>query len=207
MTPLAAWQDCVISLSCGETPPLARGHALVARWEEPHRHYHTLGHLQSCLAWWQRMRGRLHAPAEAGLALLNHDAIYDPQRGDNEARSAELGCTDLTELGMSEGQIRNISSLIQATDHRSGSAHPDAAAVIDIDLAILGSDSAVYRRYVANVRLEYVHIDQAGWTSGSTKFLNHFLKRPLLYTSGLCDELDRRARQNLTDELTDLTTL
>lgn len=207
MTPLAVWRECFIALVCGKTPPLARGHALVARWEEPHRHYHSLGHLQSCLAWWQRLQGRMHAPAEAGMALLYHDAIYDPKRGDNEALSAELACTDFTELGLSEGQIRNITSLIQATDPRSGSAHPDAAAVIDIDLAILGSDSAVFRRYVADVRLEYAHIDQAGWKSGRTKFLNDFLKRPRLYTSGLCDELERRARQNLTDELNDMTTL
>lgn len=140
------------------------------------------------------------------MALLYQDAIYDPRRSDNEARSAELARSDLTALGLSEEQIDHIASLILATDHRSASRHPDVAAVIDIDLAILGSDSVVYRRYVADVRREYAHVDPAGWRSGRAGVLNFFLKRPRLFVSGLCDDLEHQARENLTAELATLAT-
>ena len=205
MTPAAAWDDCLRALGASEEAPQARLHALVTRWDEPHRHYHTRGHLMACLAGWQRLRGSLHAPAEAGLALLYHDAIYDPQRRDNEALSVELARADLTVLGVPAGPVERIVALIQATDHRTATTHPDAAAVIDIDLAILGADPAIYRRYAADVRQEYAHVAEADWLVGRAAVLRHFLQRPRLFTSGLSDALEAPARFNLEAELATLS--
>ena len=55
-----------------------------------HRAYHTLRHIEACLAW---MRD---APLEdddriaAEFAIWFHDAVYDTRASDNEERSADL---------------------------------------------------------------------------------------------------------------------
>ena len=59
---------------------------LVARYGEPHRRYHTLEHIDEMLA----VADRLEATDEVTGAVWFHDAIYDPSRADNEARSAVL---------------------------------------------------------------------------------------------------------------------
>ncbi|EKF38376.1 hypothetical protein MOQ_001416 [Trypanosoma cruzi marinkellei] len=71
---------------------------IVARYTEPQRHYHTMAHLEemlSCLARFQSEAPVAHRlPAEGTrrlvveLAILFHDAVYDPRRSDNEERSA-----------------------------------------------------------------------------------------------------------------------
>ena len=188
MTPLAAWKECLRAEGLSEDPP-HRGRNLLARWDEPHRHYHTSVHLQSCIERWERLRDQLQAPSLVGLTLLYHDAIYDPQARDNEAASAGLARIDLVGLGMADRRIAEVEHLIHATDHRQKSAHPDAAAVIDIDLAILGAEAQAYRRYVH------------GWRTGRAQVLGHFLERSRLFTSGLLDELEDPARRNMRHEL------
>ena len=57
----------------------------VAFYTEPGRFYHTLKHTEAMLDALDR-RGVLTYPL--ALAVWGHDLIYDPARGDNEARSA-----------------------------------------------------------------------------------------------------------------------
>ena len=63
--------------------------ALVARYSEPHRRYHTLQHLAECFAAFDEIAHLAEHPADVELALWFHDAIYDTRRSDNEQRSAE----------------------------------------------------------------------------------------------------------------------
>ena len=49
--------------------------ALLARYSEPRRRYHTLQHLAECFA-----------AFDVELALWFHDAIYNTRRSDNEQR-------------------------------------------------------------------------------------------------------------------------
>jgi hypothetical protein len=59
-----------------------------ARYAEPHRRYHTWAHVLACFD--ARDCITRAALPEVDLALLFHDAIYDPLAKDNEARSAGL---------------------------------------------------------------------------------------------------------------------
>ena len=74
-------------------------HLLVACYSEKHRHYHTLQHLRECFELFDEAKGMAGRPAEIGLALWFHDAIYDVRRYDNEARSADMAAASIRAAG------------------------------------------------------------------------------------------------------------
>jgi predicted metal-dependent HD superfamily phosphohydrolase len=59
-----------------------------ALYNEAHRAYHTLTHIDSMLT--LDGRGRIVESDAIELATWFHDAVYDPTRSDNEERSAEM---------------------------------------------------------------------------------------------------------------------
>ena len=63
---------------------------LKRRYGEPQRHYHTWEHIEALLGHYQTMVDQLNDPIATLWALYWHDAIYDPQAGDNEDKSADL---------------------------------------------------------------------------------------------------------------------
>ena len=87
----ATWQSLR-----GQPGDAALLHALVARHSEPHRHYHTLDHLDACLRHLPALRGLATYPDEVALALWFHDAIYDIDAVDNERRSADWAYESLS---------------------------------------------------------------------------------------------------------------
>jgi hypothetical protein len=54
------------------------------------RAYHGWPHVEALLALWREYAGILHDPEAVHLAILFHDAVYDPRRTDNERASAAL---------------------------------------------------------------------------------------------------------------------
>ncbi len=78
------WRDIGVA-----QPNMALCDELMARYSEPHRHYHTLQHLEECLSLFASLRDLAAHPAELEIALWFHDAIYDVKRDDNEALCAE----------------------------------------------------------------------------------------------------------------------
>ncbi len=54
------------------------------------RHYHDIGHIDSLLELSRAHRAALADPLAVDLAILYHDAVYEPSRTDNEAASAAL---------------------------------------------------------------------------------------------------------------------
>jgi predicted metal-dependent HD superfamily phosphohydrolase len=150
---------------------------LLACYQEPHRHYHTLQHLGECLAAFDQARALAPHPDEIALALWFHDAIYDVKRSDNEAR---------------------MHTLIMATRHDAVPADADAQLLVDIDLGILGADTARFAEYEAQIRREYAFVP--GWLFRHKRraILQGFLERPRLYTTPYFhDRLETRARENL----------
>ena len=177
---------------------------LVAAWSEPHRHYHSLRHLQECLQLLERWGKDAAARHEVGVALWFHDAIYDPTRDDNEARSARWAAKALKDLGVGEDAIRRIGQLIRATKHLSPASKTRAARVegldlmLDIDLAVLGSDRARFEEYERQVRLEYAHVPDDAFARARADFVEALLGvSPLYRTEAARAELESRARENL----------
>ena len=66
----------------------ATGAELLDRWQEPHRHYHTIDHLAAVLSIVDAQADEADDPQAVRLAAWFHDAVYDPRRTDNEELSA-----------------------------------------------------------------------------------------------------------------------
>ncbi len=176
--------------------------ALVAAWSGPGRHYHGLGHLHDGLSRLDGLRPALRHPNEVELAWWFHDAIQDPGASDNEARSAAWAEAALSEARADTTATARIVRMILATKHREPPATPDEAAVVDLDLAVLGADVAAYDAYAAGVRAEYAALPDEGWAVGRGVFLEGLLGRPrLFHTEAFHLALHERARANLGREL------
>ena len=197
----------------------ALGENLLARYEQPHRKYHTSVHLSEMLTALKTLYEQHHTatPRAVLLAAWFHDAVYEANPGDDEAASADLARTALTPLA-STGFLTNrgvtaIAHLIELTashqladgieEYTSGAlTRADAAFFLDADLAILAADSPRYTRYVAGVRAEYAHYAPDAFTRGRAAILQGFLNRTAIYASDTAHLLwDAPARLNLRTEL------
>ena len=180
-----------------------------ACYAEPGRHYHDERHLDECE---KRLDGivELNEPDRRLLrwALLWHDAIYDPRRGDNEERSADLAQRELMTCGVSGADVEEVGRLIILTKgHRVANGDSLGALVVSIDLAILGSDPPRYREYVEDVRREYAHVSDDQWRVGRAEVLKALIgHRAIFPAEALRAELEDQARRNMADELNSLGT-
>jgi predicted metal-dependent HD superfamily phosphohydrolase len=197
----ASWQRLWRELGA-DPVPMGLFNQLLAAWSERQRHYHTLQHLRECLAHFEAAAPLARHPAEVELALWFHDAVYDPQRADNEERSAEWAWRSMLAAGCAQEPAQRVQALVLATREHAGSDDPDTRLLLDIDLAILGAAPARYDEYAAQVRAEYAHVPDAEFRSGRTRVLARFLARPRLYaTTPFHDALEHRARENLGREI------
>jgi predicted metal-dependent HD superfamily phosphohydrolase len=179
------------------------GTALLARWNEPQRHYHTTAHLAAMLAIVDE-HAALAADADAvRLAVWYHDAIYDPRGGDNETASAELARSELPGLGVRAERVDEVARLVLLTaGHRVEPGDRNGALLADADLAILAAPSDRYDAYASAVRAEYAHVPDELFRAGRSLVLESLLALPELYRI-LPDRAawERAARANLAREL------
>lgn len=177
---------------------------LVVRYSEPHRRHHTLEHVAEILGHVDDLLGAGESaqdPPVIELAAWFHDAVYDPAAGDNEARSADLAIELLGGAGMDVTRVGAVAELVLSTA-RHVPGGPDAAVLIDADLAVLGADRQRYLRYALDIREEYRAVGDEPYRAGRGEVLHQLLDRPLLYHTGTMRRWRQdRARVNLTAEL------
>lgn len=180
---------------------------LLDRWAEPHRAYHTSAHLQAVLDRLDELAGDgVVVPDAARLAAWWHDVVYDPQRGDNEARSADLAAATLTYLGLESATVAEVVRLVGLTaGHQPAAGDIAGQALCDADLAVLGASPQDYQAYAAAVRLEYRHLPDAAFRRGRTAVLQGLLGRTELYaTPPGRRRWEAAARANMAAELAEL---
>lgn len=138
---------------------------LLARWQEPQRRYHTLTHLTAVLDHIDVLERELDldqagtpAPAPAStptpipapdpdlaLALVRlaawfHDAVYAPDRSENEERSARLAERALPEAGVAPEKTAEVARLVRLTvTHAPAPDDLNGQVLCDADLAILAA--------------------------------------------------------------------
>ncbi|MFL6625631.1 MAG: metal-dependent hydrolase [Vitreoscilla sp.] len=172
--------------------------ALLARWAEPHRRYHTPQHLRECLALFAAHRELAERPGEVGLALWFHDAVYDTAQHDNEAASADWARRVLRDAGAAPEVAGRVDALILATRHSQVPATPDERLLVDIDLAILGAAPARFDEYERQIRDEYGFVPEDVFRDKRAAILRGFLARPAIFaTAALAARFEAAARANL----------
>ncbi|MBA3817853.1 MAG: hypothetical protein H0X17_03105 [Deltaproteobacteria bacterium] len=184
--------------------PPAVERVLAAAYAEPHRAYHTTAHITELVRWFDIVADAVgwRDPSAVYLAILFHDAVYDPTRADNEARSADLAralvaaspaVVTLIELTARHG---SLDAVVDAA------ADPDAAHFLDSDTAILGAPRAQFDAYDAAIRVEYQHVAPDAYRAGRGAFLARMLARPRLYATDFFHALlEGAARANLARTL------
>jgi len=171
---------------------------LLTAWAEPQRKYHTLQHLGECLSLFERYRPQAERPAEVEMALWFHDAVYDVQGKDNEARSAAWAQADLQAAGVAAPAVERIVGHIMATCHAALPAGVDQQLLVDIDLSILGAPRTRFLEYEEQVRAEYAWVPGFLFRRKRREILREFLARqPIYNTSPVREELESQARDNL----------
>ncbi|RYZ83438.1 MAG: N-methyl-D-aspartate receptor NMDAR2C subunit [Moraxellaceae bacterium] len=173
--------------------------ALINRYCEPHRHYHTVQHLIECLDLFNDAQALIEHPAEVALAIWFHDSIYDIHRNDNELKSAEWAKTELLANGVGAENALQVQRLILATQHSTLPVAQDEKVLIDIDLAILGAPTERFAEYEAQIRAEYSYVPGWLFKRKRRKILQGFLQRPTIYsTEYFASVFESPARSNIT---------
>jgi predicted metal-dependent HD superfamily phosphohydrolase len=175
---------------------------LKRRYAESQRAYHNWTHIEELLAQFDANASTLNYPFAFRLAILFHDAIYDPRASDNEARSAELFESTMKDA-VSPDDVICARDLILATHKHTTSAVDrrfvaDAELFLDMDLSILGASERRFDEYDAAIREEYSFVPVETYRQRRAEILKSFLERPRLYlTDDYHNRLDGRARANL----------
>jgi predicted metal-dependent HD superfamily phosphohydrolase len=184
------------------------GTELLTRWNEPHRHYHTVAHLVAVLDVIDAYEMFAQHPDLVRLAAWCHDAVYDSTAGGgaNERASAELAGRILRTIGVPAPAVDEVRRLVLLTaGHEVPPGDRDGALLCDADLAILASPAADYERYTAAIRREYAHVPDSAFRAGRAVVLDHLLALPrLFHTPPLAQQWERPARHNLERELAGL---
>ncbi|MDH6118195.1 putative metal-dependent HD superfamily phosphohydrolase [Kitasatospora sp. GAS204A] len=193
---------------CGATAdPEPYGRALLARWAEPQRRYHTTDHLLAVLDEVDALAEHAADPDAVRLAAWFHDAVYKPDRSENEERSAQLAIRALDEAGLPAALVAEVVRLVRLTvGHRPRPGDRDGEVLCDADLAVLGRSPQAYARYAAAVREEYAFVPEAAFRQGRAAILRQLLALPALYrTPAAHARYDGPARANLAAELAELS--
>ena len=177
-------------------------HDLTQRLAEPHRAYHTLGHILHCLDAMGRVRHLATYPDAMEMALWYHDAIYDTHAPDNEAQSAALAAQILRDASVPEPFVQKVVRLIMVTKDHTVAEDLDTRLLVDIDLAILGQPAPVFDAYEHHIRQEYAWVPPAAFVEGRTRILRSFLPRATIYaTAHFRQHYEGHARSNMARSL------
>ncbi len=176
---------------------------LRARYAEPHRAYHGQRHIDILLGLFADIRAMLHCPEAVELAIWYHDAVYEPLSKDNETASAALLRAELGGL-VDPAVLERAHAMVLATRTHAlpqglcGAEASDCAYFLDMDLAILGAEPAIFAWYDAAIRREYRAVPDAEWRRRRPLVLRGFLGRERLYlTDHFHAKLNSPARRNL----------
>ncbi|AYA38372.1 hypothetical protein D3Y59_15755 [Hymenobacter oligotrophus] len=200
----ARWQQTVAPLLPAAASEASWQYVLGA-YAGPARHYHALPHLATMFAVLDAHPEKPLDPAVLELAVWFHDAVYDPLRHDNEARSAEAALQHLQGSGLAAEQLVRLDYLIRRTQHHARTEPndgSDTALLLDADLWVLGAEPAQYAAYARQVRREYRLVPKLLYRHGRANVLRHLLEAPQLYRTRYAQQQrEAAARRNLAAEL------
>ncbi|MGW8485936.1 HD domain-containing protein [Streptomyces sp. NPDC055886] len=203
------WHDTLVAARAGADgpDPLPYAENLLARWAEPQRRYHTTAHLIAVLDGVDALAGYADDVHAVRLAAWFHDAVYRPDRSENEERSAALAERALPEAGVPDTVTAEVARLVRLTvTHDPADGDRDGEVLCDADLAVLAGGPQEYGAYASRVREEYGFVPDEAFRAGRAAVLRQLLDLPRLFRTPYgAAEWEARARHNLATELELLT--
>ncbi|GGY95270.1 HD domain-containing protein [Streptomyces poonensis] len=183
--------------------PLPYADDLLKRWSEPQRRYHTVEHLTTVLDRIDILAEYADDADAVRLAAWFHDAVYLPERSENEERSARLVVRALPEAGVGRATTDEVARLVRLTvTHDPAPGDRNGAVLCDADLAILAADPEPYDRYARAVREEYGFVPDDAFRAGRADVLRQLLALPRLFRTPYGERTwEAAARRNLGAEL------
>jgi predicted metal-dependent HD superfamily phosphohydrolase len=185
--------------------------SLEAAYAVPPRAYHDFHHVGEVLRHYQEVAAGpgWTQPRDVALAVLYHDAIYEPGRSENEARSAQFAVEQIARWQPEAGiDAHRVAHLIELTarhgqfvpaDFDGDPAPDDVRRFLDCDMAILGAEPAVFDAYDRGIAAEYRGTLPAWlFRLNRRRFLKALLARERVFLSDFFHaRLDAQARANL----------
>ena len=176
------------------------------QYSKRNRHYHNLTHLNNLESELLPLKDKISDWQTLIFSIAYHDIVYNTLKSDNEEKSARLANNRLSRLGISDAQRNKCLSQIIATKGHAISEDIDTNYFTDADLAILGSDSQEYLKYVKSIRKEYKLYPNFVYNPGRKKVLEHFLKMSRIYkTDYFYHKYEEQARKNISNEIRKMT--
>ncbi|MDO0927160.1 hypothetical protein QQY24_17705 [Streptomyces sp. TG1A-8] len=191
----------------GGPDPAPYADDLLVRWQEPQRRYHTPAHLTAVLDRVDLLEPYAADADAVRLAAWFHDAVYLPERSENEERSARLAERALPEAGVPRGRTAEVARLVRLTvGHDPADDDPDGQVLCDADLAVLAAPPSAYAAYTAGVREEYHFVPDDAFRAGRSAVLRQLLAPPRLFRTPYGrDHWEAAARRNIAAELETLS--
>ena len=170
---------------------------LFSLYNQPDRHYHNFSHI---VHMFEVLNIHTKITAQLYIAVLYHDAVYDPKNDDNELQSAllyELHCDDMGDT--SDEKV--IQMILDTKDHIA--TIKESELLIDADLWILGSNIWTYAEYKKALKKEYEpFFTEEEMIAGRTAFIENMLDREnIFYTPDFQRCYTHNAKTNLEIEI------
>mmetsp|Transcript_21745 Transcript_21745/g.34069 ORF Transcript_21745/g.34069 Transcript_21745/m.34069 type:complete len:283 (+) Transcript_21745:2-850(+) len=176
-----------------------------------YKFYHNMEQLRRMFSELKRLELPCQRKDLLTMAMFFHDVIYDTTRSDNEEQSAMLFKQFSDEAGcISSADTETVVTWIRRTQKHLGSpaSCDEVAALLDLDLSILGSEPYVYERYAENIRREYSNVPFVEFVSRRCKILSDMNSHErLFYTEKCYEAFETRGRENLKREIARLRRL
>mgnify|MGYP002349283385 CR=1 FL=1 len=169
------------------------------------RYYHTFTHINNMLKVLNSfgiIKNDEVCDDKLILAAIYHDAVYNPQKNDNEDKSSLLMERHLNFFAVDE-EINLIKKYILATKTHQKTDDEAVNLFIDADMSVLGASAAEYKKYAAQIRKEYAFMSDEQFKKGRLAFLEKTLLCPFC-TELFRAELQENAQTNMQNEIESL---
>lgn len=190
-------------VSIDETTSSEWFETIADRYNETHRAYHTLTHINSMLTLMDSLNRQSVA---IELATWFHDVIYDPTRSDNEEQSAVLFEEFARRVNLSAELATRVRRFIVATaKHRLEddlATDADAQLFLDLDLSILAAPADQYDAYARGIRVEYKHVPSDAYLKGRPQVLRSLTSKAVFVSELFhTDAFESAAKANVQREI------
>lgn len=157
---------------------------VLAMWNESHRHYHNLDHLNDLISQINESKSKYSEKEYEKLliASLFHDVVYDPMKVDNEEKSADffMNCA----LEKDNSDILDINQMILDTKtHKANTKLSESFNHYDMNIVERDFNSLL--EWEKGIHEEYKGYGDDAYKMGRLKFLESLLDKYVDNTDNL----------------------